>query len=180
MISPIRFVAVLAVAHLPESFAAKPLLAQTNKPTSATSRFGNVRDLALAEERELTLLPVKRGPQYPDNAKANSLSAVVPTAFIVDTLGMIEPNSITFLGNLDAASEFRSSVCEFLRSRARFKPLMRAGVLRRAFVVQAFSFRLNDDKVPDGFAISAKQRDAVRTITFDSVAALLENQTRCK
>lgn len=161
------------------SLLATQVSAQAHQSAS-TSRFGNLRDLVLAEDRELTPLPVKRGPQYPDNAKRKRLSAIVPTAFIVDTLGNIEPKSITFLGNLEAASEFRSSLCEFLLSRARYKPLMRAGVLRRAFVIQAFSFRINDDKVPDAAAIAAKQRDAVRTVTFDSVAALLENQTRCR
>lgn len=179
MFSKIRLAVLLTVAQLAGNVVATQASAQANQPAT-TSRFGNLRDLVLAEDRELTPLPVKRGPQYPDNAKRERLSAIVPTAFIVDTLGNIEPKSITFLGNLEAASEFRSSLCEFLLSRARYKPLMRAGVLRRAFVIQAFSFRINDDKVPDAAAIAAKQRDAVRTVTFDSVAALLENQTRCR
>jgi hypothetical protein len=175
-----RLIAQLCLAFLVACATHVPPPPAQGSENAASGRFGDLRDLVLAEERELTPVRSRIGPRYPEDAKRQGIEAVVAAAFVVDTLGGIEPRSITFLGTPAAPPAFRASICEFLLSRAQFEPLIRDDRRRRAFVLQPFVFGLEGGRLYGVRPSATEQREAVRRTSWDSVVTILTKQPHCR
>lgn len=93
--------------------------------SSEAARFGDTQNVVVAERNESA--PVVR-----ERPVAHFF-----IAFIVDTTGRVEQRSISFIG--EAPEEFRGLRCAELLD-ARFRPVRRAGVARRALMIHGFDF----------------------------------------
>jgi hypothetical protein len=79
-----------------------------------------------------------QGPRYPDYARAHNQTAAPVVAFVVDTTGVIELPTASFLDG--SRSWFRESICEML-PQLRFEPLVVDGRKMRVLVAQFYAFR---------------------------------------
>jgi hypothetical protein len=126
------------------------------------ARFGDTHDVVVAERNESA--PMVR--EYP--------AAHFFMAFIVDTGGRVEQHSISFIG--EAPEEIRGLRCAELMN-ARFRPVRRAGVARRALMIHGF------DVMPAGHTASLPTAqmifDSTRTAVFGrgAVAAIEQLKT---
>jgi hypothetical protein len=100
-------------------------------------RFGDVRDVVVAEVLESN--PVARPTHFrpPQVIIANPQGAHFFMAFIVDTTGHVEPQTVSFLG--DAPVSFRAPLCAMLAGW-QYEPVRRAGKRHRALVIRPFDF----------------------------------------
>lgn len=109
-------------------------------PPPSGPRFRDTNDILSVSDSQVNI-PI-RGLgylEYPRHSSAAWAEADVPVVFVIDTMGRIERETITFLEPVPAR-EFRSSVCEGLR-RAGFGHPVFEGRRRRVLVAQLHSFR---------------------------------------
>ena len=104
--------------------------------SSEAARFGDTHDLVVAEVLESNPLgrpfPFSFAAEWRERHPAHYFAA-----FIVDTTGLVEERSISFIG---AAPEiFRRARCAELMS-FQFRRVRRAGVPRRALMIRPFDF----------------------------------------
>jgi hypothetical protein len=78
--------------------------------------------------------------QYPDEQRNRSVEAAFAFAFVLDTAGRVEYETVSFMGS--APQAFLSEACLWLRSQ-RFAPIRRGGMPRRSIVVSELSFTLD-------------------------------------
>jgi hypothetical protein len=87
----------------------------------------------------------------------NGVEAQTIVAFVIDTVGVIEPKSVSFLGNPERP--FVASMCRAL-SQVRYHPVVRDGQKRRALMLQSFMFALEggslDIKRPPDIAAASR------------------------
>ena len=127
------------------------------------ARFGDTHNVVVAERNESA--PMVR--EYP--------AAHFFIAFIVDTAGRVEQNSISFIG--EAPEALRSHLCAEYTD-VRFRPVRRAGIARRALMIHGF------DHTPSGHTASlppAHERfDSTRTAVFGRGAAAAVEQLKTR
>jgi hypothetical protein len=96
-------------------------------------------------------------------------------AFIVDTTGRVEPRSISFIG--EAPEEWRGHFCnEYME--ARFRPVRRGAVARRALMIHAFDTMLPRDSA--SLPTAKMLFDSTRTAVFGRGAAAAVEQLRTR
>lgn len=117
-------------------------------------------------------------PMYPADARSRRLQARPVVAYIVDTVGLIESGTVTFLS--DEPRVFRRSICEWA-SVARFDPLIRDRRPRRALVVTSFSFFVTENPLalPAQSPSDRVFADRFRGMSSHDVFALLEKSAHC-
>lgn len=80
-------------------------------------------------------------PLYPPVLRTAGIEGTVRLSFIIDTLGLVEPGSVTVLAASDPG--FVASASEAVRAQ-RFIPAERRGVVVRALAEQTVRFALGD------------------------------------
>jgi hypothetical protein len=108
-------------------------------------------------------------PPYPPGERARAERATLVAAFVVDTSGMVEYRTVSFLQS--ASSAFVRSVCDAL-GRARFTPARVDGRARRALVLASFGFEVTPTLPP-------APPPAVRRVPIDDLVARLEGAPHC-
>jgi TonB family protein len=124
----------------------------------------------------MEILPPYPLPQYPAKARLQGLEAAIVVAMIVDTSGAVESRTITLLG--ESHPIFHTPVCNALR-QWRYKPVMRDGRRRRAFVLAPISFAVQGGKLWDYRPTEEPQREAVRNLGWANVFRLLDPKPHC-
>jgi TonB family protein len=112
--------------------------AEEVKPGTAKP-FGDLADMVFANEEQARQGSATGYVRYPDAERNRGVEATFAVAFVLDPTGRPEYPSVSFIGN--AAPSFFAEVCRFLRG-ARYKPVHRDGLVRRALVVSDFTFTL--------------------------------------
>jgi hypothetical protein len=76
---------------------------------------------------------------YPKAERSRDVEADFALAFVLDTAGRAEYESVSLIGN--PAPAFLEESCRMLRN-ARFTPVWRDGAKRRALIVSEMSFKI--------------------------------------
>jgi hypothetical protein len=103
--------------------------------TQEVARFGDTRKLVVADRLESNPVAWVRVSSSEEVRERQDAHFFI--AFIVDTAGRVERGSITFVG--EAPEVFRHPRCAEVMNY-RFRPVRRAGVARRAFMIHGFDF----------------------------------------
>ena len=85
-------------------------------------------------------------PRFRPGSLGTSRRIDPTVAFVVDSHGEIEPQTVSFLNDIPA--DFRRAICDWSRV-ARFEPWEVDGVPQRVLAVSAFTFFRTDAPVPD-------------------------------
>ena len=137
LILTIGVLGISACASTPQVVAA---------PTAA--RFGDVSSVVIAPPGGLVQVITEGFPVMPrfPRVRLQSNTRVDPTvAFVVDTTGVIETHTLSFLN--DVPADYRVAICDWSRT-ARFEPLNVGGVKQRSLGVSAFTFFRSDTPFP--------------------------------
>jgi hypothetical protein len=176
--TPVAAMMMVAVVLTASNCAKRPAM---DAPADATPqlRFGSSSDVVVADSGEQRPMGASRMPRYPQDARLRNVEAIAWLAFLVDTNGRVEYPSITFLKD-PPPSEFRESVCDYLRS-FRLTPVVRDGRKRRALQLQPFVFALTGGGRLEGVRVDMKAEDrAVRSVPLDTAFALFEKLPHCR
>jgi hypothetical protein len=103
-------------------------------------RFRDLPAVVMADSAEARPIPGTGHVRYPDEQRNRSIEAAFAFAFLLDTAGRVEYETVSFLGS--APTAFLSEACLWLRSQ-RFVPIRRDGIPRRTLVVSELSFTLD-------------------------------------
>jgi hypothetical protein len=136
--------AFIAAVTVPSTVAAQVLLGE-----------GRFRDPAhiTGDPTGMRLDPAVRvAPRYPDWAREVNRTGAPVVAFVVDTMGRVEPRTESFLNDSDR--DFRQSVCELL-PKLRFLPFIVEGQKWRVLLVQFYAF--NTWQEPDSVGVARAQ-----------------------
>ena len=125
------------VLFMPAVLWACASAAVSNAPVGP--RIRSAGDLVLADSSEVKPLDVSRFPKFPPDQKAAGEEAAFAVIFVLDTLGRVEYPTVSF--GPEVARPFALAVCAYLRD-ARFTPVVRDGIARRAFVIADWTFAL--------------------------------------
>jgi hypothetical protein len=121
--------------------SARVALAQGSVPT----RYGDFTSIIVADSGEGRIVGQARRLSYPNLQRQAGVESAFIAVFAVDTTGHVELPTVSFVGTAPPA--FRREVCRFLRDDTR-EPVARDGVKMRAFVVNPFSFTIEDGQLP--------------------------------
>ena len=163
------------------TFAALTLASPVGAQAPATSvRFRDPASIT-GDPTGLRLIPpIGIHMPYPDRERAADHTAFPVVAFVVDTTGVIEPPTISFLD--DTKREFRQALCEYL-PRLHFFPLEVAGQKMRVLAVQVFGF--NSWTTPDSAgsarsdALARQRQETYGTQPVENVIPELERRPHC-
>lgn len=117
---------------------------------------------------------------YPDAERAAEHTAFPVVAFVVDTTGVIEVPTISFLD--DTKPPFQKALCEYL-PQLRYEPLVIGGTKMRALVVASYGF--NTLATPDAGAkvrshlLARQLQETFATQPVENVIPELERQSHC-
>ena len=144
--------------------------------SSEAARFGDTHDLVVAEVLESN--PLGRPFIISFAAEARERHpAHFFTAFVVDTTGLVEERSISFVG--EAPEVFRRSRCAQLMTY-RFRRVRRAGVARRALMIHPFDFKpAGPPSLPTAGMLFDSTRAAVFGHGVDAAVEQLEARPHC-
>lgn len=104
-------------------------------PSNEIARFGDTHNLVVAERLESNPVAWVSVSTSQENSERHPAHFFI--AFIVDTAGRVERGSIRFVGKVPEV--FRGPQCAELMN-TRFRPVRRAGVARRAFMIHGRDF----------------------------------------
>jgi len=103
-----------------------------------TPHFKAPEQLVLADSLELKRwVGHPKQPQYPSEMQERGVEAKTIAAFVVDTAGVIELATVSFLGQPEHL--FIVEICRAL-GETRYYPVERAGGKRRALMLASFMF----------------------------------------
>lgn len=117
---------------------------------------------------------------YPDAERAADHTAFPVVAFVVDTTGVIEVQTISFLD--DSKPVFQKALCEYL-PRLRFQPLVIAGQKMRVLDVEVYGF--NTATAPDvsgnvrSHVLARQLQETFATQPVENVVPDLERRPHC-
>lgn len=94
----------------------------------------------LKVDKQVVALSGYRTPRYPESMRAMGVETTITATFVVDTMGRIEPGSLTF--GESPYPQFYQAVRDAL-ANARFRPAEVHGQHVRQLVSQAFVFSLS-------------------------------------
>jgi hypothetical protein len=121
-----------------------------------------------------------RGPRYPDYARAHDQTAAPVVAFVVDTMGVVELPTASFLD--DSKPWFRASICEML-PQLQFEPLVVDGRKMRVLFVQFYAFRTwrapDSTGIARASALMHQRQEAYATQPVEKVIPELERRPHC-
>ena len=117
---------------------------------------------------------------YPDAERAADHTAFPVVAYVVDTTGVIESATISFLD--DTKPPFRKALCEYL-PQLRYEPLVVAGMKMRVLVVESYGF--NSLTSPDASGkvrshlLARQLQETFATQPVENVLPELERRPHC-
>lgn len=107
----------------------------------------------------------------------HGVEAAFVTVFVLDTLGRVELESVSFLENPPSA--FAESVCEYFR-HVRYLPMRVGGIGKPALVVVPWVFSLEGGKWQNKTLDVSGLRENFRKEGADSALAELQGLSHCQ
>jgi hypothetical protein len=141
-----RRIARVAIGCLNLAVACAPNLGTATIAGGHLARFRDIPVLILADSGEVRPIPGTGYLRYPEQERTKSIEAALVVAFVVDTAGRAEYETVSFIGGAPPA--FLNEACLWLRSQ-RFTPVQRDGTVRRALVVTDLTFTLQPGPMGD-------------------------------
>lgn len=148
-----------------------------------STRFRDLDAVVVADRGDARPIQGTGYVAYPDEERRRSVEAAFVIAFLVDTAGRVEHETISFIGG--ARSAFFSEACQWLLSQ-RYVPVRRAGSLRRSLVVTELSFTLDHSGDPGEHRViraprvnSERHRREFATMGVVAAAHELERHRHC-
>ncbi len=112
---------------------------ESDMPVAPVSPPGDTVYFAYQVDKAAKEIPGMVAPHYPDSLEAVKLGGEVVAAFVVDTLGVADPNSLKILRSTHPL--FSAAVRDVL-PRLRYVPAVKDGVKVRQLVQQPFVFNV--------------------------------------
>ena len=145
------------------------------------ARFRNIEEIVVAPTSGLHPLMTggyQRVPRFPQSAPNTDSGNVPSVAFVIDTLGFIEPGTVVFLSAIPAG--YRRPICDWSRL-TRFGPLVLDGVRKRALTVSSFAFfRSGSPFPPDGPPSPSRNwATEIGDMPVSEVFPMLEKKPHC-
>src|SRR6267154_2683687 len=124
------------------ALVAGPLLVAPSLPaqTVAPSRFHDPEGITADPtglRRDTSVKMPHLGPRYPQEHEARGIHAAAVVAYVIDTTGRIELETVSFLNR--SAPEIVDAVCAFLPTK-RFEPFVVADQKWRVLLVEMYGF----------------------------------------
>ena len=110
-----------------------------------STRFRDLTAVVIADSGEAMPIPGMGYIRYPDEERRRNIEAAFAIAFLLDTDGRAEYETVSFLGG--AAPAFFAEACHWLRTM-RFAPVRRDGTPQRSLVVIDLTFTLDHSNAP--------------------------------
>lgn len=169
------FGVLLVVVALSGCTVASPTVSSHSAPKE--KRFPLAEELVLADSAEAQV-PTNRLPlpRFPSAERSRGEEAAFVAAFVLDTLGRVESRSVTFVG--DAPASFVRTVCAYYKT-ARFTPVRRDGVARRALIVVPWTFGLQGGRWEKGTINESPVRERLRQEGAVAATAELDSLPHC-
>jgi TonB family protein len=114
-------------------------------------------------------------PSYPPEARARGEGAALVVAFVLDTLGRVDPRTVSFLSS--APPRFRAAACHHLR-RAQYQPIG-APRPQRVLVVSEFVFAVEGGSLWNERGHHRSYLAELAAQPWAQVAARLESAPHC-
>ena len=137
-----------AVCDSPCKLQHMPLVQRNDRPVPTSNslrelggsgRAANIAYFEYQVDKQAAMLPGAAMPHYPDSLKIAKVEGEVVVAFIIDTLGVVEPYSLKVLKSTHPL--FTAAVYDAIL-RARFKPAELNGAKVRELVQRPFAFNI--------------------------------------
>ena len=131
--------------------------------------------------RDTTVRLHPPGPSYPRTEVRKGRTAAQVVAYVIDTTGHVEFETITFLNS--TPGKFSDAVCAFV-PKQKFEPFIVANQKWRVLLVQMFGFNtwrnLDDRSMIDAAdALVKKSQEEFSTSPISQVVARLETLPHC-
>jgi len=121
------------------------------------------------------------GPRYPQSEEFKGRTAAPVVAYVIDTTGRVEFETITFLNS--TPPKFADAVCAFL-PKLKFEPFIVADQKWRVLLVQMYGFntwRHLDRSMLDAASTLVKaSQEAFSTLPISKVVARLDSLPHCE
>jgi hypothetical protein len=151
--------------------------------TVAPSRFHDPEGITADPtglRRDTTVKMPHRWPRYPQNREASGINAAAVIAYVIDTTGRIELETVSFLSS--SAPEITDAVCAYLPTK-RFEPFVVVDQKWRVLLVESYAFstwRNPDTAMLKAAASLAKaSQEEFATSPIAKVVARLDPSPRC-
>jgi Gram-negative bacterial TonB protein C-terminal len=138
------------------------------------ARFSADQALPITGPEPLSLV---RGapPSYPADSRARGEEAALVVAFVLDTIGRVDPRTVSFLS--PAPPRFRAAACDHLR-RVQYQP-MGAPRPQRVVVVSEFVFAVEGGSLWNERGHHRSYLAELAAQPWPQVAARLESAPHC-
>jgi hypothetical protein len=177
----VRFV-LISVRQLVISallFFAAELPAQS----AAISRFRDPEGISADPtglRRDTSVKVIPGGPRYPLELQLRGVTAVPVVAYVIDTTGRVELETVSFLNSSPA--EFVASVCAFLPKR-RFEPFIVGDMKSRVLLVELYGFttwkHLDSGGLKASQTLVSQSQEEFSTSPMSKVVAKLDPLPHC-
>jgi hypothetical protein len=143
----------------------------------AGPRFRSPEELIVLPPENLAPVAIRPAwPRYPVGERGRGEGATLVAAFVVDTSGMVEYRTVSFVES--AASAFVRSVCEALR-HTQFAPTRIDDRPRRTLVLAPFTFEVTPALPPALPPRVGPLREELRRLPIGELVARLEGAAHC-
>jgi len=114
--------------------------AELRAQSTASSRFRDPEGISADPtglRRDTSVKVVPGGPHYPWDLQMRGITAVPVVAYVIDTTGRVELETVSFLNS--SPTEFVAAVCAFL-PKLRFEPFVVGDIKSRVLLVELYGF----------------------------------------
>lgn len=146
---------------------------------SASYRFGDVGNITADPTGLVRDRAHPPAPRYPASLEKNRITGGVVVAYVIDTTGLIDVQSATFLN--DPSPEFLSATCAFL-PKLRFEPFVVGDQKWRLLLVDMYSFNwlvVDTAKVNSASRMQRQKQEEFATEPIEKATASLERLPHC-
>jgi hypothetical protein len=152
--------------------------------STTSSRFrdpGGITGDPTGLRRDTSVKVIPGGPHYPWEQQMRGITAVPVVAYVLDTTGRVEIETVSFLNSSPA--EFVDAVCAFL-PKLRFEPFIVGDIKSRVLLVELYGFttwkHLDRGGLKASQTLVTQSQEEFSTSPMARVVARLEALPHCR
>jgi len=171
--------------------AARPLIiaalflfaAELRAQSTAGSRFPDPEGISADPtglRRDTSVKIIPGGPHYPVELQMRGITAVPVVAYVIDTTGRVELETVSFLNSSPAV--FVDAVCAFL-PKLRFEPFFVGDIKSRVLLVELYGFttwkHMDSGGLKASQTLVSQSQEEFSTSPMSKVVARLDPLSHC-
>lgn len=160
------------------------VVAEAAAQTTVSTRFRDPEGISADPtglRRDTSVKVIPGGPRYPYAQQVRGITAVPVVAYVIDTTGRIELETVSFLNSSPA--EFVDAVCVFL-PKLRFEPFVVGDIKSRVLLVELYGFttwkHLDRGGLKASQALVAQSQEEFSTSPMSRVVSRLDPLPHCR